>query len=175
VVYDENVQVHNIKSPLKAKSIYAASKIAGENLCYSYREYRNIQPIIVRLGATIGAGLTHGLIYDIIRKLKTNNELELLGNEPGSCKPFTYINDVLGGIHTAINTNISLCNLCNQNPITVKTVAETVMDTLNIHKKIVWNDANWAGDNNTLFGESFLNGCSIEAVKRCVNDIVGNN
>lgn len=151
VVYDEKVFLHTEYSPIKAKSIYSTSKIACESLLHAYKEYKNINYTIVRLGATIGNGLTHGLIFDILRKLKSDSKtLELLGNEPGSIKPFTHITDVIAAIELLLYSGPELVNVCVHDPISVKDVAETVMETLSIKKDITWNPANWAGDNNKL-------------------------
>lgn len=151
VVYDEGKFLHDERCPIKVKSLYGTSKIACEALLQSYKEYKNINYTIVRLGATIGAGLTHGLIFDILRKLKSDSStLELLGNKPGSVKPFTYISDVISAVKILLHEGPELVNVCVHDPISVEDVANIVMKVLDIKKDIIWNPANWPGDNKKL-------------------------
>jgi nucleoside-diphosphate-sugar epimerase len=52
----------------------------------------------LRLAATVGAGATHGLVPDLVRKaLSDSPALDLLGESPGSVKPFTHVSDVVDG------------------------------------------------------------------------------
>lgn len=146
--------------PVNCTSVYASTKVACEELIKTYAELNNIEYMICRLGATVGPNLTHGLVHVILEKLKTKKDyIELLGNEPGTIKPFTYITDV---VKSMINLSkikfikhdpyCNIFNVCNGNPISVKEVADIIMEELNIHKKIKWKGwaANWKGDNRYL-------------------------
>ena len=183
VVYNALRKENTETSRTQANSLYSTSKIACEQLLHTYKEYKNLNHIILRLGATIGPNLTHGLIKDVIRKLQSDNPvLELFNVEPGPYKPYTYITDVLKGINLILSCNKrSFCpstfNLCNNDPISVKEVAETIMKTLNIYKPIQWLNNSWPGDCNLQGDNSLMEFLdwnymsSKEAIERCVNDI----
>ena len=183
VVYDyTHASFHAEYDRIKAKSIYGASKIACEALFPVYQEYKNINYTIVRLGATIGNNLTHGLIFDILRKLKENPQLELLGDKPGSIKPYTHITDVLSGLELILERGPQIVNLCVNDPISVETVAQTVMNTIGVQKEITWNPANWVGDNPRLHASTRLIESygwkpaysSVTAIERTIHDFISN-
>jgi hypothetical protein len=60
------------------------------------------------------------------------------------------VKDVAAGIVSfTFSEHNGVINLCNNDEMSVAQVAETVMDSIGIHKPIVWlgNEANWRGDN----------------------------
>jgi UDP-glucose 4-epimerase len=133
-------------------SAYGAAKAASEILLEAFT-WKDITPMILRPVATIGPKARHGLIPDVVRKLKSNNEyLELFGDEPGSRKPFVHVNDVADGfIHFAFSSIYkNIYNLSNEDILSVKDVAELVMEVLKIKKPIKWlgDKVVWQGDNN---------------------------
>lgn len=146
-VYGTSIEPLDEYSLALPTSVYAVSKLSSEHLITCYNELRNIDSLILRLGATIGIS-QHGLIPDIIRKLK-NEKLELLGKCPGSSKPITYIEDVINAILHLSNES-GVFNVCNSGYISVRQVARTIMEYLQIEKEIIWLDQNWKGDNQYL-------------------------
>lgn len=138
--------------PTHATSLYGASKIACESLIQANYHTRGNTYNIFRLGAMVGTGLTHGLVHDIIYKLYSDSEeLELWGEHPGSCKVFTHIDDVCMNIEPYIYPENSIINVCNCDPISVYDVASIIMNTIDIHKPIVWDRTKaWKGDNLKL-------------------------
>jgi nucleoside-diphosphate-sugar epimerase len=157
VLYDEKYKWKKTEaSPVSPKSIYGATKYCCENLIQFYHEYKNIEYLILRLGATVGRFTTHGLIHDVIRKLADDNDkLELLNIQPGPHKPYTHIYDVCSAVCTLLSNNkTGIYNVTNNDPISVEDVALTIMKKLNIQKEIIWLDKNWIGDNNYLAAEN---------------------
>lgn len=167
-------------------SVYGVTKKASEDLIRVYHLQGKIAGKILRLTATVGSKCTHGLLFDIIRKLKSNSKhLELLGDSPGSIKPYTYVQDVISAFLLAGFENgkwFDIYNVSN-NSISVETVAKIAMDTCKIHKPIKWlgERANWKGDNKYISAKSELMkrigwekqcGSSEKAVQRAVFDIM---
>lgn len=164
-------------------SMYGVSKVAAENIISFYN---HVYPIIFRLGATIGPNLTHGIIYDFIRKLKGPDEfLEVLGDEPGSSKPFLHISDLVGPMELAITRSLAkgcnTYNICNNDQASVKDIAEAVKTATGINKEVKWlgSGANWKGDNNVLradielitkVGSWYPKLSSIDAIKEAVKE-----
>ena len=165
---------------MRAKSVYATSKIACENLLWVYREYKGIIPTAVRLGATIGKKMTHGLIPDLVRKLKDNNEtLELIGSKPGTSKVFTHVDDVIDGLLLLKNKEVDIVNLCLHDNISVEKITELAQSCLNISKPISWTGSTWKGDNLILRANNSLAinlgwrpkyNTSEKAIERCFNE-----
>lgn len=187
VVYgDKTTQQNEQEDHRDSTSVYAATKVACEELIKAYSVLNDIDYTICRLGAMVGPHLTHGLIKIILEKLKTDNGyIELLGDKPGSIKPYTYVKDVVNKmIEIPLNKMIQhnkVLNICNNDPISVEDVANIIMSYTGINKKIRWmgDEANWKGDNKHLHADNsfclqlsktgFLN--SELAIKEALNDL----
>ncbi|MEI6713449.1 MAG: NAD-dependent epimerase/dehydratase family protein [Verrucomicrobiota bacterium] len=67
--------------PLMPISCYAAGKIGSEAFISAYCHLYGLRGWMYRFGNVIGSRMTHGVIYDFIRKLKaTPDHLEILGD-----------------------------------------------------------------------------------------------
>lgn len=137
--------------PCKPTSVYGATKIACEAILNAYSSIKDIKPVSLRMCATVGKGMTHGLVKDIIRKLKDNSvKLELFGNKPGTIKPFMHVSDVSKAIEFFIKNDFTgEFNLCPNDNMSVLDIAKTLMIHLEIEKEIQWmgSDSLWKGDN----------------------------
>lgn len=156
VVYGDACKDHNCweTMPTNPTSMYGVSKVAAENIILFHK---HIYPVMLRLGATVGPNLTHGIVHDFIRKLQGPDEfLEVLGDEPGSSKPFLHISDLVGPMELAVNGVLggycNTYNVCNNDQASVKDIAEAVKAATGINKEVKWlgSGANWKGDNNVL-------------------------
>lgn len=144
-------------------SVYGASKAASEHLVNAYTSMGRVRGINIRLVANVGPDATHGLLKDIIRKLGSKSPtLELLGDHPGSCKPFLHVDDTSQAFILAASDHRWLTqtfvNISPAGGITVERFAKCVMDELGIHKPITWlgENANWKGDNRVVIIDSSL-------------------
>jgi len=141
---------------LEPTSIYSVTKIACENLINVYSQQGKIDGYSLRLCATVGKYSTHGIVHDFVHKLRSENQyLEVLGDFPGSKKPFLYQSDACNAIIKTINClggKHKEFNICNWDNLTVYEIAKAVMEGLNIHKEIKWlgSAANWKGDNKLI-------------------------
>lgn len=137
----------------KPTSLYALSKFNAENIIDRYERIGDIKKTNLRLCALVGKGLTHGFIFDLINKIKSNSkELELIGAGPGSIKPFLNIEDACNCVIYAIEKKMyGTYNVCPRDNISVEEVAKMAMETLKIYKPIKWRpDLVWGGDNNEI-------------------------
>mgnify|MGYP003116286384 FL=1 len=139
----------------KPTSIYGMTKRASESIIQSYTNSGKINGVSARLCATVGSGLTHGIVKDFIRKIKSDNpNLEALGSYPGSTKPFCHIEDAVEALIMLgmQNTEKKIFNVVPDDSITVEEVAEAAMAALEIQKPIKWlgEEANWKGDNRVI-------------------------
>lgn len=87
--------------PLRPISLYGASKLACEAFIAAYSHLHGIHSSIFRFSNVVGGGMGHGVIYDLIQKLKKNpKRLEIWGNGLG-CKPYFLVEDCIRGMFMA--------------------------------------------------------------------------
>lgn len=135
-------------------SAYGASKAACELYIEAYARLKEIRPTVFRLVANVGAYASHGLLLDIVHKLLSPDEkLNLLGDCPGSIKPFCHVGDTVEALvnYQNFRDHSSWCqwNLSPNDSMSVLEVAETVMEAIGIRKEIAWGGSSsvWPGDN----------------------------
>jgi UDP-glucose 4-epimerase len=166
-VFLSSITVYGDEYPLeRPTSLYGASKLASEAIITAYAKLKHINPRIIRTCAVVGQGTTHGLLFDLQRKLRSDSpELELFGNEPGTRKPFVHVNELclyIKNISIELDDEFFYSEKFNdfwevtsfgpKDSASVKEIAETVMNKLNIHKPIKWlgDGTIWKGDNRAL-------------------------
>lgn len=138
--------------PLLPISMYGASKLAAEALISAFSHLYSIQAWIFRPANIVGEHLTHGVVFDFIKKLKTNpNELTILGDGNQS-KSYLYIQDVLDAVWLALNKmnkQVNILNIASTSFVTVNEIAEIVIHQLNlkgVRKIHTRGDIGWPGD-----------------------------
>jgi UDP-glucose 4-epimerase len=101
--------------------------------------------------ANVGWPTTHGLLPDLLRKVRSDeSELSLLGDFPGSAKPYVHARDTADFLEKLAHTDLTgTLNLGSDDQLSVCEVAELVMNKLGRRKPTVWlgEQANWPGDN----------------------------
>lgn len=168
-------------------SYYGGAKLASEALISSYVSMCNMSVVIFRFPNVIGPRLTHGVVFDFIRKLRKNPaELEILGNGT-QCKPYIYVFDLIEAIIRLTKSftcgevvyNISVTSLGT----TVTHIAEIVIEELglkDVNFKYTGGDRGWKGDVprfsyniNKILGTGWKpNHTSDEAVRQTVKDAI---
>jgi nucleoside-diphosphate-sugar epimerase len=129
-------------------SLYAITKLTCEHLINIYtKNYVNL-----RFCAIIGSGITHGCLLDFNQRIKEDvDNFTIMGNAPGSCKPYLHISDCINAIMQAIKTtNSGTFNITNNDSITIEEIVDTVFKYHQINKQKVWLGQNFAGDNPYL-------------------------
>jgi len=137
-------------SPMLPVSPYGASKLAGEALISAYCHMFDMEGFIFRFANVIGKNSTHGIILDVINKLKNNSkDLELLGNGAQS-KSYVYIDDIIDGILEAIQWDGNYYNIATLDYITVKQIADIICEEMDL-KNVKYHftsteNKGWKGD-----------------------------
>jgi UDP-glucose 4-epimerase len=137
--------------PLQPVSNYGAGKLASEAYISAFSANYNIQTWITRFPNVVGERFTHGIIYDLIRKLKHNpNELEVLGNGE-QIKPYMYVKDLVSGILFVWKNTAERMNIYNIGVDTrtkVKEIAQMIIEEMKLNAKIIYTggDRGWIGD-----------------------------
>lgn len=154
-VYGEmlDVELTETTGGLMPVSYYGGAKLASEALISSYVSMCDMSAVIFRFPNVIGPRLTHGVIFDFIKKLQKNpHELEILGNGT-QCKPYIYVLDLVEAIvrltkefqpgETVYNLSV------NSEGTTVTKIAEIVVEELGLKDvKFAYTggDRGWKGD-----------------------------
>lgn len=172
-------------SDIQPTSLYGVSKHAAEGIVNVYTQLGRIRGVNLRLCATVGAGVTHGILYDFVRKLQSDSpDFELLGDMPGSNKPYLYIDDAVSAFMSMCDPSFSgVYNICPDDNITVHFIANLAKTVTGISKPNKWlgSAANWKGDNpelmacnnkakNNFWQPKFNN--SGDAVTQAIRDIM---
>jgi UDP-glucose 4-epimerase len=133
-------------------ALYGASKLAGEGIIESYCEYFAITCYIFRFVSWVGERYTHGVIFDFMKKLKTNPyELEILGNGKQR-KSYLDVVDGVNGIFYAIThakEQKNIFNLGHDEIMNVLDLADILTKELGIHNaqyKMTGGERGWLGD-----------------------------
>jgi UDP-glucose 4-epimerase len=130
-VYGEAEQIPTSEDygPLKPISTYGGSKLACEALISSYSYTYGIKSTIFRLANIIGSRSTHGIIFDLLQKLRNNPiELEILG-DGSQTKSYLHVQDCVEGILTGnrrSHSQVSIFNTGSEDQINVMKIAEIV-------------------------------------------------
>lgn len=141
---------------LRPTSVYGVTKLASEALVQAYHAQGKVYGRILRLCATVGKGLTHGIVKDFMKKVDSvEAELEILGKSPGSIKPFSHIDDVISAFDIALNyykTDCLVANVVPTDEISCERVADTVMCAMAKFKiiRFLGESSNWKGDNSLI-------------------------
>jgi UDP-glucose 4-epimerase len=154
-VYGEPEKIPvNETAPVRPVSVYGASKAACENLIHAYSRLYGIRAVILRYANVVGPRLRHGVIWDLINKLRKNpSELEILGDGM-QVRSYIYIDDAVEATITAwrkTNNSFEVYNVASEDFITVNEVADEVikaMGLINVRKiyKPILHGIGWLGD-----------------------------
>ena len=154
-VYGEmpDVKLAETTGGLMPVSYYGGAKLASEAVISSYVSMCDMSAVIFRFPNVIGPRLTHGAVFDFIRKLRRNpHELEILGNGT-QCKPYIYVLDLVDAIMKmtkSIEPGELVYNISVTSPgTTVTQIAKIVVEELglqNVEFKYTGGDRGWKGD-----------------------------
>lgn len=150
---DSNGELMNENySPLQPISYYGACKLGCEGLISAYTYMNDFHTLIFRFPNVIGPRLTHGVVFDFIKKLRANqNELEILGDGM-QCKPYLYVMDLVKCIQKFVKNlpqGITLYNVGVDSATSVTRIAEIVVEKMglkNVEFKYTGGKGGWKGD-----------------------------
>lgn len=135
-------------------SYYGGAKYASEGFISSYTFMNDLHTVIFRFPNVIGPNLTHGVIYDFVRKLqKKSNELEILG-DGHQTKPYLYVLDLVDAIlqftlDKEMKQGVEIYNAGVETATSVTTIANIVCEVLgynNVKYNYTGGIGGWKGD-----------------------------
>lgn len=136
---------------LKPISYYGAYKLACESLISSYCSMDGIDALIFRFPNVVGPGITHGVINDLIKKVKSDNQrLEILGNGKQS-KQYLHVKDAIDAIirfSSSMNNGLDIYNISTDASISVDSIARMICNHLEVEPifEYTGGSSGWKGD-----------------------------
>ena len=133
-------------------SYYGGAKLASEAFISSYSYMNDLDVTIFRFPNVIGPRLTHGVIFDFIKKLKSNPfKLEILGDGTQE-KPYIYVMDLVDAIIRVSQSGeqgVHIFNVGVESATTVKEIADMVCQKMglnDVHYEFTGGNRGWKGD-----------------------------
>jgi UDP-glucose 4-epimerase len=133
-------------------SLYGASKVAGEAMIEAYCEYYGMRSFSYRFVSWIGERYTHGIIFDILKKLQDDPKRLPLFGDGTQKKSYLYVKDGVDGVMRGIEkapAQKNIFNLGHDYFITVVEVVKIVLDELgtkDVRLEFAGGKRGWLGD-----------------------------
>lgn len=137
-------------------SLYAASKVYGENMIASYCEGYGFTGYIFRFVSLLGERYPHGHVFDFVRKLKDDpSTLQILGNGHQK-KSYLYIEDCLNAILAAVehsSEKVNIYNLGTDEYCEVKDSAAWIAARMGVRPEFTFTggERGWIGDSPFIY------------------------
>lgn len=147
----EGEKVGEETTVLKPISYYGGAKLGSEAIISSYTYMNDFSTLIFRFPNVIGPRLTHGVIFDFMKRLKEDpSHLKILGDGRQS-KPYIYVRDLVDAImkFKNIDKGITLYNVGVETQTSVTRIAEIVTEKMGlkgIPLEYTGGRGGWKGD-----------------------------
>jgi UDP-glucose 4-epimerase len=141
------------KYPFEPTSLYGATKAACESYIQTYSSYYDWNAYIFRFVSFVGERYTHGIIYDLLKKIeKKPKALELLSDGTPR-KSSVYVGDGIEAIFKVIDTQkerVNIFNIGHDDILTVDQIVTSILKAAQVKmaKKYLGGKKGWKGDNN---------------------------
>jgi len=139
--------------PLQGQSPYSASKIAADQLAYSFYASFGLPVVIVRPFNTYGPRQSaRAVIPTIITQIAHGNRDIKLGTVSPT-RDFNYVKDTVAGFLAAMNSDEGLgeaINLGSNFEISVGATAQLIAETMNVKIEIITEEARFRPKNSEV-------------------------
>lgn len=139
--------------PMIPISFYGASKLAAESYISAYVHNFGINAWLVRFPNVVGERATHGILYDLMHKLKKSQKTLVVLGDGQQEKPYLYVKELAEGliyVWQNAKENYNYFNLGSRSTIRVSRIVEILLDELNLRGKTqikyTGGDRGWIGD-----------------------------
>lgn len=132
-------------------SYYGGAKLGSEGLISAYAYMNDMDVLIFRFPNVIGPRLTHGVIFDFIKRLKKDSSKLLILGDGTQTKPYLYVFDLIEAImkFKNIGEGVTLYNVGVDTATSVTRIAEIVcqkMGVSNVSFEYTGGQGGWKGD-----------------------------
>ncbi len=133
-------------------SYYGAAKLGSEALISAFSYMNEIEALVFRFPNVIGPKLTHGVIFDFIRKLGQDPKcLKILGDGKQT-KPYIYVSDLIAAILKFQETGrrgVTLYNVGVEGDTSVTRIADIICEEMGlsaVRYDYTGGEGGWKGD-----------------------------
>jgi len=151
-VYHPHDHNHFPDCPVHATSLYAASKIAAEQLIAAYASAGHVDATVLRFVSVLGPHYSHGLVKDFVEKLQADpTQLPIIA--PGtSNKSYVHVSDVVEAMRTVLDQShpFTIYNVGTRETAQPRAIAKWVIDEMGLDCPVVLEGETWVGDNPTI-------------------------
>ncbi len=135
-VYGEQMgaEVSEEAVALKPISYYGGAKLGSEAMISAFAYMNDMEVLVFRFPNVIGPRLTHGVIFDFVKRLKADpSHLRILGDGTQS-KPYMHVLDLVGAImrFKDVPAGVSLYNVGVESQTSVTRIAEIVCEKMGL-------------------------------------------
>lgn len=135
-VYGEQMGEHvgEESVALKPISYYGGAKLGSEGIISSFAYMNDMSVLVFRFPNVIGPRLTHGVVFDFVKRLKADpSHLQILGDGTQS-KPYIYVLDLVDAIMKFKNVKqgVTLYNVGVDTQTSVTKIAEIVCEKMGL-------------------------------------------
>ena len=135
-VYGEQMgaEVSEEAVAFKPISYYGGAKLGSEGIISSFTYMNELQTLVFRFPNVIGPRLTHGVIFDFVKRLKADpSHLRILGDGRQS-KPYLYVLDLVDAIikFKDVPAGVTLYNVGVESQTTVTRIGEIVCEKMGL-------------------------------------------
>jgi len=149
----ENIPVDE-DAPVRPVSVYGASKAACESLIHAYSRLYRIRAVVLRYANVVGPRLRHGVVYDLLMKLKRDRARLEVHGDGTQVRSYIYIDDAVNATMVAYERagkGFSVFNVASEDWITVRDVVQIILRELGIESievvyRPVLHGIGWPGD-----------------------------
>lgn len=150
---DKREEVLDENTPnLSPISYYGAAKLGSEALISAFSYMNDMDALVFRFPNVIGPRLTHGVIFDFIKRLKMDGtQLTILG-DGRQTKPYIYVTDLVAAIIRFMNVKnpgVTLYNVGVEGSTSVTKIADIICEEMglaNVDYHYTGGEGGWKGD-----------------------------
>jgi UDP-glucose 4-epimerase len=142
-------------APLEPISAYGAAKLASEALLSAYCHLYGKRAVILRLANIVGPRSQHGIIPDLLAKLRTDPTQLLLLGDGRQTKSYCYVEDCVDAIlhaYAVATRPVEVFNVGSEDQVGVTQIADIVIREMGLTNVNVQFDGGvdggrgWPGD-----------------------------
>lgn len=135
-VYGEQMgaEVSEEAVALKPISYYGGAKLGAEGILSAFTYMSDLETLVFRFPNVIGPRLTHGVIFDFVKRLKADpSHLRILGDGRQS-KPYIYVLDLVDAImrFKDVPAGVTLYNVGVESQTSVTRIGEIVCEKMGL-------------------------------------------
>lgn len=134
VPFSEEDQVNHPISP------YAATKLAGEKICYTYSHLYGIKTVCLRLFTVYGPRQRPDLAIRKFTDMITRDQPIPVFGDGSSSRDYTFVHDIVNGVMAALRyeCGYEIFNLGNSSPVNLLTLIRMLEENLERKAAIRW-------------------------------------